>query len=182
MVPMPEAQEIERKFLLSFDKSGLQLHLLPPDVPSVIINQDYLDRPDRPGIECRVRKITANGVASYVYTEKTRTKQEGVRGESEIPIEEARYNELLATYGRPDWNQVNKTRYKIPVEGTEHIVELDIFENPFASLVFAEVEFKSVEDMRAFALPIMFGVYRDVTDDKRYSNASLAKHGLPKIV
>lgn len=180
IIPMPEtAQEIEKKFLLSAEEGGVQLHLLPSDVQPVLICQDYLDRHDRPGIECRVRKKTADGVDSYTYTEKTKTKEEGVRGENEEKIDEARYCELLATYGYSNWRQIKKNRFKIPIKGTELVAELDIYEGDLAPLMVLEVEFKSVEDMESFVLPSEFGTVVDVTGDERYSNAALSRDGLP---
>ncbi len=58
-----------------------------------------------------------------------------------------------------------------------HVVELDVFAGDLDGLVMAEVEFTSTEEMTAFVPPVWFG--REVTDDGRYTNASLALHGLP---
>ncbi len=181
IIPMPEtAQEIEKKYLLSLDEEGVRLRLLTQNAQSILIYQDYLDRAgDRPGIECRVRKKVVDGVASFTYTEKTKTKEKGVRGELEEKIDEARYNELLATYRFAGREQIQKTRYKIPFEGTELVGELDVYEEDLVPLVVLEVEFKSVEDMESFVLPEVFGEVKDVTDDKRYSNDSLSRDGLP---
>ncbi len=175
-IDMPKAQEIERKFLLKrHDFNGIEF---PAGTQSFELFQDYLDRSDRPGIECRVRLKVLEGVSSYVYTEKTQTEEEGVRGENEEKITEARYQELLAAYGNPKWNQIRKTRYKIPLEG-EHVMELDEYHDRLQGLVVAEVEFKSTKDMEQFVMPKFIGKHLDVTADERYSNASLAKNGWP---
>jgi CYTH domain-containing protein len=54
---------------------------------------------------------------------------------------------------------------------------LDVFDEKLAGLVYAEVEFTSEEEMTAYEAPAWFG--DDVTEDGRYTNASLARHGLP---
>lgn len=175
-IHMPNTQEIERKFLLKrHDFNGIDF---PAETQSFGLFQDYLDRPDRPGIECRVRRKVLDGVSSYVYTEKTQTQEDGVRGENEEKITEARYHELLAAYGNPAWSQIHKTRYKIPLEG-EHVMELDEYHDRLQGLVMAEVEFKSTKDMKQFVMPKFIGKHLDVTADERYSNASLSKNGWP---
>jgi CYTH domain-containing protein len=70
-----------------------------------------------------------------------------------------------------------KTRHRIPY-GT-HLIELDVFADTLEGLVFAEVEFDSTEALAAFDPPPWFG--REVTDDGRYTNASLSLHGRPDL-
>lgn len=53
--------------------------------------------------------------------------------------------------------------------------EVDVFQGPLAGLVIAEVELK--HELQAFTPPSWLG--REITGDKRYSNESLAKFGLP---
>jgi adenylate cyclase len=68
-----------------------------------------------------------------------------------------------------------KTRHRIPFG--IHLIELDVFADELEGLVFAEVEFDSADALAAFEPPPWFG--QEVTDDGRYTNASLALRGRP---
>ena len=69
---------------------------------------------------------------------------------------------------------IRKTRYYIPYNGAT--IELDIFKGALEGLMIAEVEFKNIDEMKNFVVPLWFGV--DITDDKRYKNKNLAIYGL----
>jgi CYTH domain-containing protein len=72
---------------------------------------------------------------------------------------------------------LEKVRFKIPLG--KHTIDFDMYKgNRFEGLMTAEVEFESVEEAEEFIPPDWFG--EEKTDDSRYSNANLAKHGLPK--
>ncbi len=94
------------------------------------------------------------------------------RTELEWPITR---REFEAAWPHTEGRRVDKTRERIPLG--EHVIELDVFAGDLEGLVMAEVEFDSVEASDTFEPPAWFG--RDVTDDGRYTNASLALHGLP---
>jgi CYTH domain-containing protein/predicted ATPase len=173
ILAMPDqAQEIEKKFRVR----GFSPSVIPPGTPSYEITQVYLDRQDRPGIECRVRMKMTDGDCSYAYTEKTPTATAGVRGESEEKITESRFRELCTAYSHPNWKPIKKTRYKIRFDN--YTMELDVYRGELAGLVIVEVEFPSVEEMNAFVPPPRFNLI-DVTSDKRYSNKSLSVDGIP---
>ena len=90
-----------------------------------------------------------------------------VRAEVELVIGVDRFEALWPlTAGR----RIDKTRYVIPIGGAD--AELDVFAGDLTGLVLVEVELDSDEAMAAFEPPDWFG--REVTDDDRYSNASLA--------
>lgn len=94
-----------------------------------------------------------------------------VRAEVELAIGADRFEELWPlTAGR----RIEKTRYVVPVDGAD--AELDVFAGDLSGLVLVEVELGSDEAMRDFEPPTWFGP--EVTDDDRYSNASLAERGL----
>jgi CYTH domain-containing protein/predicted ATPase len=173
IIPMPSAQEIEKKFLFTGEVK------IPTGIQPAHLVQHYLNRPDRQGIECRVRKKTVEGVSVYTYTEKTKTEQEGVRGEQEEKITEKRYQELLSSYNFSPPRIIVKKRYKVELNGGL-ILELDEYEGVHQSLYVGEVEFKSTQEMNSFKMPDTFGPFRDITSDERYSNASLAGLGLPE--
>lgn len=79
-----------------------------------------------------------------------------------------------AAWPATDGRRVVKTRYRLPLG--EHTAEVDVFGEHLDGLVVVEVEFDSDEALAAFAAPAWFG--REVSDDLRYTNASMAVHGL----
>jgi CYTH domain-containing protein len=67
---------------------------------------------------------------------------------------------------------LEKTRYKVPFEG--HIWEVDVYGGTYAGLIVAEVE---MEDEKVQpVVPEWIG--KEVTGDRRYSNAVLATEDL----
>ena len=66
---------------------------------------------------------------------------------------------------------LEKTRYMIPYKGL--VIELDVYKGKLAGHMVAEVEFTSKEEGMNFTPPDWFG--KNVTDDDRYSNKTLAK-------
>ncbi len=95
-----------------------------------------------------------------------------VRTEVELPLDAGQADALWDhTAGR----RLVKTRYRVPVG--DHTAEVDIYEEDLAGLCRIEVEFASAAAAGAFQPPDWFGV--EVTDDPRWSNASLARHGRP---
>jgi CYTH domain-containing protein/predicted ATPase len=178
ILPMPTTPlEIESKFLLTNFTSDM----IPEGTESYDIVQTYLDRDDRPGIECRVRKKTTRGTSKWFYTEKIDTEEHGQRAETpDQPLSEEEYLGLIQKFNNLAWDPIVKTRYKIP-EG-EFMIELDVFGGNLEGRATAEVEFKSGEELAAFVFPDRFGPWVDVTANKAHSNASLAKHGLPATV
>jgi CYTH domain-containing protein len=151
--------EIERKFLVD-------------DVPerldrgqSEVVTQGYVAIDD--GVEVRVRRRGDH----FSLT----VKQGGGRSrlEEELEIDADRFERLWQlTEGR----RIAKTRYVVPApDGAE--IEVDVYADDLDGLVTAEVEFPSEGSAEAFEPPSWFG--REVTDDDRYKNRSLACHGLP---
>ena len=96
-----------------------------------------------------------------------------MRLEQEWAISRSRFDDFwVQTTGR----RVSKTRSNVPLDG--HTIEVDVFHDDLAGLVVAEVEFDDDEAMAAFTPPEWFGP--EVSDDVRYTNASLAVHGLDR--
>ena len=97
------------------------------------------------------------------------------REEFELPLSEEAFARLLTkTEGRV----IRKMRLCVPLPGGL-TAEVDIFEEPFAPLMFAEVEFPSAEAAEAFTAPEWFGT--EVTERPEYTNAALAFHGRPDM-
>lgn len=153
--------EIERKFLINE---------LPKDLESyekIEIEQGYIS--NKPTI--RIRKADEK----YLLTVKTKfgvSKEEGgpiVNNEHEFEITEKEYYHLKEKLKR---DTLKKTRYLIPLGGGL-VAEVDVFKERFEGLVFAEVEFPSLEAADSFVKPDWLG--KDVSDDKRYKNAKIIK-------
>ena len=145
--------EIEKKYLLK-------------EVPELEkfehhkIEQAYLCT----GPVVRVRREDENYYMTY--------KGSGMmsREEYNLPLTKESYEHLKA---KADGNVISKTRYLIPLEGTDLVAEVDVFEKPFAPLILAEVEFVSEDAANAFIPPEWFG--EDVTFSTKYHNSNLSK-------
>lgn len=105
------------------------------------------------------------------------------REEYNLPLNELSYYHLR---DKADGNVISKKRYVIPIEHPTFVsnskgnvdqislcVELDIFDEPFAPLVIAEVEFPSEETANAFVPLDWFD--QDVTHDPSYHNSNLSR-------
>ncbi len=145
--------EIERKFIA--DPSG---HLTPEDYPSVNISQGYLFTD--PVI--RIRKADE----AYILT----IKSGGLLAhqEFELPLTKDQFEKLSRSV---QGTFLEKTRYMIPCG--PYTIELDIFHGKLNGLIYAEVEFPSIEEAKAFLPPAWF--IREVTEDGSFSNASLSR-------
>lgn len=144
--------EIERKFLIK---------KLPKDLSSYAfhdIEQGYLSR--EPVV--RIRKEDDKYYLTY--------KGKGLmaREEYNLPLTKEAYEHLRP---KADGKLISKRRYLIPIEGTKLTIELDVFHGDLEPLIMAEVEFESVEEADAFAMPDWFS--QDVTNDRRYHNVNM---------
>ena len=72
---------------------------------------------------------------------------------------------------------IEKTRYLIPC--SPYTIELDVFHGALEGLLYAEVEFPSVEEAEAFTPPSWFG--REVTEDGSFTNAALSRLGKDEV-
>ena len=144
--------EIERKFLPLRLPADLKMY------PTHHIEQGYLSMDP----VVRVRHSGDNYCMTY--------KGKGLmtRQEVNLPLTEESYRHLLA---KADGNIISKTRYRIPFGS--YVIELDVFEPPFAPLVLAEVEFPTEEAANAFIPPDWFGA--DVTFDPAYHNSVMSR-------
>jgi CYTH domain-containing protein/CHAD domain-containing protein len=153
------AVERERKFLIDAIPTDLDLS------DRVEIRQGYLVADDSASV--RVRDSGKHG--------HTLTVKAG-RGAERTELEWAiGHEQFEAAWPHTLGRRVVKNRHRIPY-GT-HLIELDVFAEDLDGLVFAEVEFDSAEALDAFEPPAWFGP--EVTDDGRYTNASLSLHGRP---
>ncbi len=153
--------EIERKFLIEIpDMNKLDIKREYDIIQTYLINGES-------DSQRRVRKITENNNNTYFYTEKIfLTATERIERENEISLND--YEELLSEK-KMDIPPVIKKR--ICFDYQNQLFEMDIysFSSEFAIL---ELELESVSQEIIF--PDYINVLKDVSDDKRYSNASLA--------
>jgi CYTH domain-containing protein len=152
--------EIERKFLVEDPP-------LADAASSAVIRQGYLAIDKDRGAAVRIRREDDK----YTLTAKTSTDQGLIaRNEVEIEITEEQF---VALWPLTVGNQVHKTRFKFAANGPL-VYEVDYFDH---GLKLAEVEFPTLEDARAFTPPSWFG--KEVTDDPRFANTWISKHGNP---
>lgn len=137
--------------------------------PMEFIIQGYLEDP----LKTRIRHTYNH--KKHVYTQ-TRKSGSGVsRDEDECFLEKEDFEEK--------WKRVRcslvKSRYFVAIENKYENVscQLNIFHDELAGYVQIESEFKTHEEAISFIPPSWFG--KEVTDDERHGNYSLAKNGIP---
>jgi CYTH domain-containing protein len=155
---MASGIEIERKFLLTGLPPTMRLARREP------IRQGYVALDG--DTEVRVR-ITPNRAVLTI-----KSGRGGVRTEEEVVLDKRQAEALWElTEGR----RLQKVRRRVRVG--DAVVEVDEYGGGLDGLVVAEVEFDDEEASRSFQPPSWF--FREITDDWRYSNRSLAGDGIP---
>ena len=162
--------EIERKFTIKTLPKNLS------DYPCRHLEQGYISV--NPVV--RVRKQDDE----YILTVKGKGML--TREEYELSLSEESYYHLKT---KCDGNVISKKRYLIPLVTPAFspecpkelipdklVIELDVFDAPFAPLVIAEVEFASLEAAQAFIAPDWF--LEDVTQNPEYHNSYLSRKPL----
>jgi adenylate cyclase len=146
------ATEIERKFLVQ----GTQWR----NETGTRIKQGYLNRDKARTVRVRVR-----GDQAFLTVKGLTQGASRAEFEYEIPLADA--EELLKLSDGP---LIEKTRYVVVHDGSKW--EVDEFQGDNSDLVVAEIELRSKDEQ--FSRPAWLG--REVTDDNRYYNSSLASH------
>lgn len=144
--------EIERKFLIS---------RLPENLDSYdfhIIEQAYLTTD--PTIRVRMEDdryyMTYKGSGLIAHEEYN------------LPLTKDAY---LTLKSKADGNVISKKRHLIPYG--KYTIELDVFSEPFAPLIIAEVEFPSLDEADNFIAPDWFK--EDVTTNRDYYNSNMSR-------
>ena len=152
--------EIERKFLIK-ELPDLSKY------PAKRFVQGYLCT--SPTVRVRLEEDQC-----FLTYKSPSTEDHLAREEYNLPLTKEAFEKLLP---KCDGNIIRKMRYFIPLgkneEGSSLTAELDVFDEPFKGLIFAEVEFPTVEEARSFTPPVWFGA--DVTGDRRYYNSFLSQ-------
>lgn len=159
----PEPFEIERKFLIEYP--NIKWLEKQPNVEKVKIVQTYLKSDD--GNEIRIRQRGINGNFIYFKTIK-KTINNFKRIEIEKRLSKDEYLDLLLK-ADPNKKTIIKTRYYLVYKNK--CFEIDIY--PFWSdKAILEIELNNENDY--FEIPKQIKVIKEVTDDVRYKNSSLA--------
>jgi CYTH domain-containing protein len=157
---LTDTTEIELKFLVAE-----ATHVALDEEAADYVEQGYLVI-GADGSEARVRRRAGT---------TTLTVKAGrglIRREHEVELDAGQFAALWpATEGR----RIVKMRYKVDLK--DAVAELDVYGGRHSGLQTVEVEFRNTADAEAFSPPAWFG--RNVTNDDRYRNRSLAIHGLP---
>lgn len=153
--------EIEHKYLIKEMPKDLSKYKKKE------IEQGYLNRSP----VLRIRKSNDDYILTYKLKKEKVSENDPICNEEiEAPLTLDAYEHLKT---KIDFNLIIKTRYIIPYKtgGKTYKIELDVFHGKLEGLVFAEVEFESVEDAAGFKKPRWFG--KKVSGDKRYKNGFL---------
>jgi len=160
-----EPLEIERKYLIRYPDLDLLEQICSK---KIFLVQTYLVSDQ--GKSRRIRRSECNGSVIYWYNEKEKIS-DLTRIEREREISETEFCELLKEM-IPGSNTIIKTRFCIP--SGEHCFEVDIFPE-WNDRAFVEVELEYEE--QKFEIPDCLSVIKEVTEDRRYTNNSLAVNG-----
>ena len=154
--------EIERRFLIRMPGNDW----FTSNTEYTLIKQTYLVAPE--GQTARVRMRGRDG--NYRYTHTVKTRLSSIRRiEREREIDKAEYEKLLLT-ADPARRTIEKRRYIVMCLGQRF--EVDIF--PFWN-DRAIIELELEDEGQKITLPPDLTLIKEITDDNRYTNASLAK-------
>ncbi|MGF1620381.1 MAG: CYTH domain-containing protein [Rhodomicrobiaceae bacterium] len=153
------AIEIERRFLV-VNSSWRESAEAPRQ-----FRQAYLALTGQASIRIRI----VEKAEAYMTIKSAQAEIERLEFEYSIPVEDA---ETLMEMR--SGNMIEKQRHIVSCGNARW--EIDVFSGVLAGLVIAEIELPD-RDMQ-FSRPDWLGA--EITTDKRYSNASLAIHGLPQ--
>ena len=138
---------------------------LPPELPAPSnVIQAYLSTGPA---SVRVRRIDAR----FVLTIKTGSGRNRTEIERDLTADE-----FDALWAAATELRIEKRRHRIALPDG-HTAELDLYDGALAGRRLVEVEFADDESADAFVAPAWFG--REVTEDNRYTNSSLARSGWP---
>lgn len=153
--------EIERKFLIAMPELTWMESLDGSD-----ITQIYLlgERGTTERVRCRRRADRCE----YTHTVKRRISDMR-RQEDEEQIDAETYDRLLRR-ADPERRVIEKRRYCLEENGL--LWEIDVF--PFWQHQ-AVLEVELTEEAQQFTIPACFRIIREVTGDRRYTNAALSR-------
>ncbi|HWM21895.1 MAG TPA: CYTH domain-containing protein [Ilumatobacteraceae bacterium] len=153
--------EIERKFVLAETPGDDVLG------PGELLRQGYLAEEGDVTVRLRITERAA----------MLTIKAGAGLSRTEVEVRIARH-EAGALWSHTAGRRIEKTRHRVAHHDLgDHVADVDVYAGPLAGLCTAEVEFDSEDDAVSFAPPSWFG--REVTGERAWSNAALARNGLP---
>ena len=161
--------EIERVWLCR------EMAALPRDTEHMEFEQGYIaqGREAEAGLVGRVRRVThSDGRVEYWNTIKRGVGQ--VREEIEEQIDADRFNTAWPTTSGA---RVHKTRWFVPCD-RGLVWEVDQFLD--LPIVLAEIELPTIDTEVELPSWLVDVMVKEVTDDSRYTNSSLARWGVPR--
>ncbi len=168
-IPVP--LEYERKYHVK----AIGLRSLPVPYERLDIEQMYLLSAD-PGVEVRIRKRGQRNSWVYYLTYKT-PHPSGARIETESFISLREYNTLASTSRDKNKHVVRKNRYCFVLDG--YYIEYDRYRDRLQGLHTIEIEQSNLDDIFKLPAPLRVRLIKEVTNDKRFSNSSLATLSTP---
>ncbi len=160
-------KEIERKYLIK-PPTAQEIASFPKLDSSEIV-QTYLTEGEN-GMSRRVRKrCREKSGEKFYYTQKSDIGF-GERIELEREITQEEYKKLLAE-ADPKRRPIEKVRHCFEYDGRTFELDIYAFDETFATL---EIELNDINEQ--FNMPDFITVLKDVTGDRRYTNATLAMH------
>ena len=163
--------EIERKYIIEMPDINVMSEM--PDYTVSEITQIYLGSPQH--VTHRVRRRAYDGRAEYTETKKVRIDKTSAY-EDERLISEGEYSALALNMAK-DSNPLSKTRHTFNYLG--QIFEIDIYPN-WTRTCIMETELPSRDAV--VEMPSLIHIIREVTGDKKYSNASMSRSFPQEII
>ena len=171
VLPMSIPIERERKFIPVNFRPDLLRNVGPVEVIPTV--QVYLPM-DEEGFLPRIRVQVRDGIPSYILERKRETGMIGEREEDPRVLTRAEYRALLH---KRDLSRLPISKYRhVFFLADGHRVELDEFRGKLRGLWEFEVEVRRM--LEYIALPSGWDLW-EVTNDPRFSNYELARHGIP---
>ena len=168
---MKSPVEIERKYVIMMPDIRILREQEGYSVSHIL--QTYLE--SEPNVTRRVRSRDYGDRTVYTETEKTRI-DEISSYEKEREISESEYKSLLRLV-KQGTRTVHKTRHSFLYHG--QIFEVDIYPE-WKRTAIMETELISRKAM--VEMPEFIGIVAEVSGDKRYSNASMAREFPSELV
>jgi len=164
--------ERERKFLIKLPSSWSSLAELFEYLTDVKrISQVYL-KPEDGEQAVRIRKTVEgpkNKTKTLYHFNQKEPVETGVHKEKEHEISEKQYQKYLKQ-ADPSKCEIEKTRFVFDYH--DQIFELDLFKGHLKGLAILEIELDDIEE--TVELPPFLKIKKEITEDKTFSNYSLA--------
>lgn len=156
--------EIERKYIIKMP--DIAVLSAQPSYRRYEIVQTYLK--SIPGVTRRVRSLSLGNATRYVETVKVRIDHmSSTEVENEITKEQ--YSELLEE-SDPTASPITKTRHRFIIDGQPF--EVDVYPQ-WKNTAIMETELENRE--KEVKIPSFLEIIREVTGEKSYTNASMAR-------